>query len=489
MAHYLPISRTTVALDRFPSKVCPRVSDPRVLFRDELRNVKQVPFHRAKSLFLLAMHSDDVEEFSRYLEMGDFVKDKTSPNARTLYKTRSGIYHLMDLCLVWGAGRCLQHLCEWCRQPEVPFKYDLGRLQHLARQCAIRYGRPGCLLALADTFTDEDELRAVHALCLASARTPEMVRKLALRFPPLHDRLPFLVLACADPFVHPSLIEALAEPFVSPNRLMETCVTASVWKAEPNKAKVKKVKAKIHPRLQAVTTTLAIACSTQNLAAISTLLRLGADPFEPKLHMNPVLPIHPLLVAVTIPRARCEDIVYSKNSSDLPTFAARLNAIVSMLLGKLPAFPDGALLPCIEQLLIRAAGRFFTACRRILYAMVEHNVVNHKDPLDPGAYLLFRLFRDDDSPYDKHFVPGITGHVALYMLRTANLTMDESFIATWGLFMEKFPALETIAQLGVCTPGPGKFTTEDLFMGYMVSLPKQTVAQWEKECDDAEKYS
>lgn len=458
----------TVSLNRFPSKVCPPNAGSRkeFLHQEAVRNVKKVPFHLPMSLFRHAIRSDDVDDFAKCLEMGDFVRDRSSPNSIALWAP-GGIYELLELCLIWGAARCLQHLCHWCRDPAVPFEYDLRRLALLSRQCLIRFGRPACLLAMINAYSDEEELRAVHALCLISARSPDTVRKLAARFPPLHDRYPFLILACANPFVQPPLIEVLAEPFVYPNRLMETRTVASIWEPNPED--------KTDQDARALATPLSTACAIRNLAAISTLLRLGADPFEPTQHRNPNLAYHPLLTAVTLSRDRASD-----PSASEPRFAAAMNATVSMLLAKMPE--DFRASNSGREMLQRAAGRFLTGCRRILFAMVNANIALNGG-LGQGRGNLRNLF---DSNRAGRFVPGLTGHVALYCLRAGGVVMDEGFVATWALFLDNLPAWKAMAETAAGKVGPGEITMEGLFMGMLVGMDKVEVDKWEEECDAAE---
>jgi len=238
--------------------------DPGIQVKDR-QNVREIAFHDPSSLVYQAIQEDDVNRLRYLLGLGGFGTRGDSFNHSVLYlNDGSGVVILLSLCIEAGAAHCLYYVAHWCRSPRNPFTYDIKWLYGYAFLHATRTGRPECLLALesASALTDPDT-EARFAFVLTQATSPEGAEQLVdmisrAKGIPL-DCYPFLMLKCADPSSQPALLEYFASQLDSYETINEVDYCRGRM---------------IGP--------LPVATSLLHTTAIELLLRLGADPFEPR---------------------------------------------------------------------------------------------------------------------------------------------------------------------------------------------------------------
>ena len=188
----------------------------RLVFQESLRlSIKHIPLaHTRRSPLWCAIEADYPKGLHTALELGEFDRDMTSPNARMLHANGGrGVHILLSLCIANGSGRCFSFLMKWISNPAVPFTYDAKWLYEKAKQTALREGRVQCLLFLYDS--DKDSLlpspAPIYSTLLHQARSPTVVAWLSRRMPPGMDYLPILIAQCSNEYTQPALLEVLLD--------------------------------------------------------------------------------------------------------------------------------------------------------------------------------------------------------------------------------------------------------------------------------------
>ncbi|KAL2017322.1 hypothetical protein VTK56DRAFT_2295 [Thermocarpiscus australiensis] len=238
------------------NRACFRAVYPEI----ERRNVKTVPFAKYPSRVKAAIDEDDAEQLERLLKLGEFDKDKESPNARLLNCDDGlGIHLLMRLCINADAVECLDLLIRLAEDPATPFRCDIKRLYRDARWAAFKQARIECLLMLDDREIPEAETPSAggfYGLLLTQVASPFHVLSLASKLPPDTDYMPMFLAQCLNRHSQPALLDALAD-LVGKRRLNS-----------PTEFRGKTM------------TPLSALASSLHVNGLAMLLRMGVRPFE-----------------------------------------------------------------------------------------------------------------------------------------------------------------------------------------------------------------
>ncbi|KAK4130056.1 hypothetical protein BT67DRAFT_492601 [Trichocladium antarcticum] len=203
-------------------------------------NIKTTPFRNPASLICRAMDEDSDARLDRWLELGEFVYDTGSPNARVLYANKGqGIHLLMAACIKKGAEKCLRMLMAYTARPGVPFTYDRMWVYEGAKNVALGFGLVQCLMMLHDT--DRDKYYpcpdAIYNTILRHAHSPRIINWMEARLPnDMASLVEALESQCGVRHTQPAVIEVLLDKVplasrnpsgrVRPNHLRALCVAA-----------------------------------------------------------------------------------------------------------------------------------------------------------------------------------------------------------------------------------------------------------------------